>query len=105
MYNVSAFMWYLNEYNRHNISIYMQGFTNPTLTLRRIQDGRQRWPQNESFQPKFRNGNNQNCFLDTFGILNMLVKKKKTFFGGWWSDFSPLLLCYIIITITMHIIQ
>ena len=39
MYNVSAFMWYLNECNRHNISIHIQGFTNPTLTLWKIQDG------------------------------------------------------------------
>ena len=42
-------MWYLNEYNRHNISIHMQGFTNPTVTLRKIQDGRQRWPQMNPF--------------------------------------------------------
>ena len=87
MYNVSAFMWYLNEYNRHNISIHMQGFTNPTLTFAE----NPRWPTkmaaNEPFRPKFCNGNNQNCFLDTFQD-SKYVGEKNTFFGGWWSDFS-----------------
>ena len=29
MSSVSAFMWYLIEHNRHNITIDMQGFTTP----------------------------------------------------------------------------
>ena len=62
MYNVSAFMWYLNEYNRHNISIHMQGFTNPTLTWWKIQDGRQRWPQMNPFGPNFAMGTTKTVF-------------------------------------------
>ena len=62
MYNVSALMWYLNEYNRHNINIHMQGFTNPTLTWRKIQDGRQRWPQMNPFGPNFAMGTTKTVF-------------------------------------------
>ena len=74
MSNVSAFMWYLNEYNRHNITIDTQGFTFP------LSFGKNpRWPTkiatNEHFRSGFRNGNNQNFFLDTFRIPNMYVKK------------------------------
>ena len=74
MSNVSAFMWYLNEYNRHNITIDTQGFTFP------LSFGKNpRWPTkiatNKHFRSCFRNGNNQNFFLDTFRIPNMYVKK------------------------------
>ena len=68
MYNVSALMWYLNEYNRHNISIHMQGFTNPTLTWRKIQDGRQRWPQTNPFGPNFAMGTTKTVFWTLSGF-------------------------------------
>ena len=86
MYNVSAFMWYFNEYNRHNISIHMQGFPNPTLTWRKIQDGHKRtlsaqilqWEQQKLFSRHFQD--------------SKYVGEKNTFFGGWWSDFSTKLI-------------
>ena len=100
MSNVSAFMWYLNEYNRHNITIDTQGFTFP------LSFGKNpRWPTkiatNEHFRSGFRNGNNQNFFLDTFRIPNMYVKKM-CFFGGRWSDFPTKL---IPITVMHQVVQ
>ena len=67
----------------------MQGFTSPPSFGKNP-----RWPTkmatNEHFQSGFGNGNNQNFFLDSFKIPNMYVKK--IVLGGWWGDFSPLLL-------------
>ena len=52
----------------------MQGFTSPPSFSKNL-----RWPTkmatNEYFRSGFRNGNNQNFFLDTFRIPNMYVKK------------------------------
>ena len=52
----------------------MQGFTSPPSFSKNL-----RWPTkmatNEHFRSGFRNGNNQNFFLDTFRIPNMYVKK------------------------------
>ena len=52
----------------------MQGFTSPPSFGKNL-----RWPTkmatNEHFRSGFRNGNNQNFFLDTFRIPNMYVKK------------------------------
>ena len=74
MSNLSAFIWYLTGYNRHNITIDMQGFTSQPSVGKNPG-----WPTkiatNEHFRSGFRNGNNQNFFLDTFRIPNMYVKK------------------------------
>ena len=52
----------------------MKGFTFPPSVGKNP-----RWPtkmdMNEHFRSGFRNGNNQNFFLDTFRIPNMYVKK------------------------------
>ena len=97
MSNVSAFMWYLSQYKGHNI-IDMQGFTSPPSFGKNP-----RWPtkiaKNEHFRSGFRNGNNQNYFLDTFRIPNMYVKKIRSPGVGWVT----FLLNYIILFITFSL--
>ena len=90
MPNVSAFIWYLNGYNRHNITIDIQGFTSSpsfgkkskmadkdghewTLSVRFSQ-----WEQPELFSRHFQD--------------SKYVCEKNVFFGGRWGDFSPLLM-------------
>ena len=59
----------------------MQGFASPLLFVKNP-----RWPTkmatNEHFRSGFRNGNNQNYFLDTFRIPNMYVKKIRSWGVG-----------------------
>ena len=85
MSNVSAFMWYLNEYNRHNITIDHARFYIPTFILQKSKMADKdchkwtlsvrfsQWEQPELFSRHFQD--------------SKYVCEKNVFFGGRWSDF------------------
>ena len=85
MSNVSAFMWYLNEYNRHNITIDHARFYIPTLIQQKFKmankDGHE-WTLSVRFLQREQPELFSRHFQDS-----KYVCEKNVFFGGRSSDF------------------